>query len=73
MTTPAVRGIAAFLYTVIFVSTAFALEVGESVVLDPVTGNYSITYADVRDDGSTTLSHATFFPATKIDPTIISN
>lgn len=51
---------------------ACALEPGESIVLDPVSGNYKLTYSDERDDGSKTMSHATFVPATKIVPTIDS-
>jgi hypothetical protein len=51
---------------------AFALEPGESIVLDPVTGNYTLTYSDEQDDGTKILSHATFVPATKIVPAIYS-
>ncbi len=54
------------------VNVVFALEPGESIVLDPVTGNYTLTYSDELDDGSKILSHATFVPATKIVPTIDS-
>jgi hypothetical protein len=53
-------------------SIASALEPGESIVLDPATGNYKLTYSDEMDDGTKILSHATFVPATKIAPTISS-
>ncbi|OIR15831.1 hypothetical protein GALL_33320 [mine drainage metagenome] len=42
---------------------------GESIVLDPTTGNYTITYGG----DSTNLSQTVFVPATKIDPTIRSS
>jgi hypothetical protein len=49
---------------------------GESIVLDPNTGNYTITYFGYDDSGMneerTALRHATFEPATKIDPTVQS-
>lgn len=54
------------------IGVAFALEPGESIVLDPVTGNYKLTYLDEQEDGSKTLAHATYFPATKIVPAISS-
>jgi hypothetical protein len=44
---------------------------GEGIVLDPVTGNYSITYRG--DPNSTELSQTIFVPSTKIVPTIRSN
>jgi len=44
---------------------------GEGIVLDPVTGNYTITYRG--DPNSTELSQTLFVPATKIDPTIRSS
>ncbi|OGT07082.1 MAG: hypothetical protein A2143_12200 [Gallionellales bacterium RBG_16_57_15] len=50
----------------------FALEPGEGIVLDPVTGNYMLTYSEVLEDGSKVLTHGTFFPATKIAPDIKS-
>lgn len=50
---------------------------GESIVLDPVTGDYRITYWDDITYGDTafeqpSLRQTTFVPATKIDPTIVS-
>lgn len=49
---------------------------GESIVLDPNTGNYTITYLGYDESGEseerTALRVATFEPATKIDPTIRS-
>jgi len=39
---------------------------GESIVLDPATGNYTITYRG--DPNSTELSQTVFVPSTKIDP-----
>ena len=44
---------------------------GESIVRDPATGNYTITYRG--DANSTELSQTTFVPSTKIDPTIRSS
>ncbi|MFZ5523587.1 MAG: hypothetical protein ACOY9D_05830 [Pseudomonadota bacterium] len=67
------RGVTVFICALIFpLGVAFALEPGESIVLDPVTGNYTLTYSDEQDDGSKILSHATFVPATKIVPAINS-
>lgn len=43
---------------------------GESIVLDPVTGNYTITYWDEEEPAG--LEKTTFVPATKIVPTIRS-
>lgn len=51
---------------------AHALEPGEGIVLDPVTGDYKLTYMDELSDGTKVLSHATFVPATKIAPVIDS-
>jgi hypothetical protein len=51
---------------------------GESIVLDPVTGNYTITYWDDINYSNTPngppagLQQTTFVPATKIIPTISS-
>ena len=42
---------------------------GESVVLDPLTGDYKITY---YNEYQKALTYATFVPSTKIDPTINS-
>lgn len=44
---------------------------GESIVLDPPTGNYTITYRG--DQTSTELSQTVFVPATKIVPAIRSS
>ncbi len=41
---------------------------GESIVRDPATGNYTITY--VGDTKATQLSQTTFVPSTKIAPAI---
>ena len=51
---------------------AFALEPGEGIVLDPVTGNYKLTYTDKLKGGIKVLKQATFFPATKIVPALES-
>ena len=49
---------------------------GESIVLNPNTGNYTITYLGYDESGEseerTAIRVATFEPATKIDPTIRS-
>lgn len=44
---------------------------GESIVLDPATGNYTITYRG--DPNATELSQTIFVPSTKIDPAIRSS
>ena len=44
---------------------------GESIVRDPATGNYTITYQG--DSNTTELSQTIFVPSTKIDPTIRSS
>lgn len=44
---------------------------GESIVRDPATGNYTITYRG--DPNATELSQTTFVPSTKIVPTIRSS
>jgi hypothetical protein len=44
---------------------------GEGIVLDPATGNYTITYRG--NPNSTELSQTIFVPATKIAPTIHSS
>jgi hypothetical protein len=51
-----------------FLPSAFALQ-GESIVFDPATGNYLITY---RYSPDKKLHQVTFIPATKINPTINS-
>ena len=67
------RGFAIFVcYLFLPLGVSFALEPGESIVLDPVTGNYKITYSDTLKGGVKVLSRATFVPSTKIDPTIDS-
>jgi len=43
---------------------------GESIVRDPATGNYTITYQG--DSNTTELSQTIFVPSTKIDPVIRS-
>lgn len=43
---------------------------GESIVRDPATGNYTITYVGASP---TNLSQTIFVPSTKIDPTIRSS
>jgi hypothetical protein len=49
-----------------FLEPAFALE-GESIVFNPATGNYLITYKDSLDEK---FHQVTFIPATKINPSI---
>jgi hypothetical protein len=67
------RGLAVSVCVFLFpFGVASALESGEGIVLDPVTGNYMFTYSDELEDGSKVLTHGTFFPATKIVPTIDS-
>ncbi len=44
---------------------------GESIVRNPTTGNYTITY--VGNSDKTELSQTIFVPSTKIDPTIRSS
>jgi hypothetical protein len=44
---------------------------GESIVLDPATGNYTITYRG--DSNSTELSQTVFAPSTKVVPSIRSS
>ena len=44
---------------------------GEGIVLDPVTGNYTITYRG--DPNSTELSQTVFVPSTKVVPAIRSS
>ncbi len=44
-------------------------EVGESIVFNPVTGHYLITYLNSTDD---TLRQIIFIPATKFNPTLKS-
>jgi hypothetical protein len=73
MTTQLFRGIVIFICALLFpLGIAYALEPGEGIALDPVTGNYVLTYFEVLDDGSKVLAHDTFVPATKIIPAINS-
>lgn len=55
------------------VSMAYGLS-GESIVLDPTTGNYVINYLGLDDSGSSNVPtiprQAIFVPATKIDPIV---
>jgi hypothetical protein len=55
------------LLTTLYSSVLFGAP-GESLVLDPASGDYSITYADNLGN----LQHSTFVPATKIEPVISS-
>lgn len=67
------RGIAVIACVLLFpLGVAFALEPGEGIILDPVTGNYTLIYSEVLEDGSKVLTHGTFVPSTKIVPTINS-
>jgi len=67
------RGFAVYVCVLLFpMGVAFAMDPGEGIVLDPMTGDYKITYSAEQDDGSKILSHATFVPATKIVPAIDS-
>ncbi|MHB9118372.1 MAG: hypothetical protein ACYC2R_08855 [Burkholderiales bacterium] len=45
---------------------------GESIVLDPSTGDYTITYWDYPGDPDARIRQAVFVPATKIDPLVKS-
>lgn len=62
-------------FVVGFVATAISFCAqaypGESIVRDPVTGNYTITYRG--DSSSSELSQTVFVPSTKIDPAIRSS
>jgi hypothetical protein len=51
-----------------FLSPVYALD-GESIVFNPTTGNYLITYLSSSDDQ---FHQVTFIPATKIKPTLKS-
>ncbi len=61
--------------TLMLAPRAYGLS-GENIVLDPSTGNYTITYLGYDESGEseerTVLRVATFEPATKIDPSIRS-
>ena len=56
-----VIGVLMSFVTVGFLTPAFATE-GESIVFNPTTGNYLITYLNSTDD---TFRKITFIPATK--------
>ncbi len=58
----------AFFALAMLSGSAFAGE-GESIVFDPATGNYRITY---YDDEFKTFEQVTFIPSTKINPTLKS-
>jgi len=63
-----------FTISITFFSNAYGLP-GESVVLDPNTGDYVITYYGVGEPGdedNEILRQAIFYPATKIDPIVQS-
>jgi hypothetical protein len=45
---------------------------GESIVLDPNTGDYNLTYWDSPGDPDARIRQAIFVPATKIDPLVKS-
>ena len=51
---------------------AIAALPGESIVLDPNTGNYTLTYWDYPGDPDARIRQAIFVPATKIDPLVES-
>jgi hypothetical protein len=73
MITQLFRGIVVVACVFLFpFGVASALEPGEGIVLDPVTGNYMLTYFEVLGDGSKVLTHGKFVPATKIVPAIDS-
>lgn len=57
-----------FIFMAGFLASAFALE-GETIVFNPATGNYLITYWNSTDD---TFRQVTFIPSTKINPTLDS-
>jgi hypothetical protein len=50
---------------------AYALEPGEGIVRDSVTGDYNITYRS-GDPAETQLMQTTFVPSTKIEPAVNS-
>jgi hypothetical protein len=73
MTTLFARSVFIFVWLLLLpINAVFALEPGESIVLDPATGDYTLTYSDKLKGGIKVLSHATFCPSTKIVPTIES-
>lgn len=51
---------------------AISALLGESIVLDPRTGDYTITYWDYPKSPKKQLQKAVFVPATKIDPLVKS-
>lgn len=64
-----ITGALLFLIMTGFLVPAFSLE-GESIVFNPATGNFLITYLNSTDD---TFRQVTFIPATKINPTLKNN
>ena len=64
---------ASIVFALVLSASAHGLP-GESIVLDPITGNYTITYFgyDEVSGEQTALRVATFEPATKIDPSVKS-
>ena len=67
------RGLAVIVCASLFpFGVAAALEPGEGILLDSVTGNYKLTYTERLKGGVKVLRQATFFPATKIVPDINS-
>src|SRR5258708_39423880 len=55
--------------------SSLAASPGESIVLDPATGNYDVTYCGIGPIGSKNacmLHRVVFEPATKIDPILKS-
>jgi len=63
---PSITKLLLALFLSSFLGSTFALD-GESIVFNPTTGNYLITYLDSTDD---TLRQITFIPATKFNPTL---
>jgi hypothetical protein len=59
-----------FCSAVVVVSFSAHAYPGESIVLDPSTGDYIITYWDEEEPAG--LEKATFIPATKINPSVQS-
>ena len=52
--------------------SAMAAAPGESIVLDPGSGNYIITYCGSDSPNSCVLMNSTYEPATKVDPRVRS-
>ncbi len=62
----------ALLGSVQFSAVVNAIEPGEGIAFDPLTGNYTVSYFVELDDGRKLLQKTFFEPATKIDPTVKS-